>query len=152
MRNEASELWRVRQEKRLAKLKSEIKTRTDKIQVIKDELAPLRQERDKIHKDLSENRTFEIRGNDRLRVPVAEVAPIIKRWRAADENNTMALLAQKASISRRLVFKILQENPGEYITLTSADRILQALGLPHKIRGLTVVSISMMPKSKEGRN
>lgn len=142
--------WRSNLEREIAELNSEIET-------VVQHLKNLRDRRNKKQKELYDGRTGEVRSGDSLIVLTSDLRKHVKNWcELYDRQHGIggqSMLAEKAKVSSRLIRAILNPYSSyggtqekRFVTLQTADRLLQAMNLTYLISDLDV-----FPNTREGR-
>lgn len=135
------EQWRDETLAEIAKLDEEIK-------VLSSQLQELRDRRRKFQKTLWEGRTKEVRGSDTLLVMITDIKPYVTEWvenyNRDHGHGGQLMLSVRSRVSSRLIRHIIAYPNGnngrnDRVTLQSADRLMQACNVTHKMKDIRVI-------------
>jgi hypothetical protein len=137
------------------KLLNEIAATEETIEALELDLKELRAHRVQLKKKIYDGATGELRGYDNLLVLISDIRPSIQQWielyNRQHGGGAQRTLAERAIVSGRLIRAIKNQGTntsgGRFISLQTADRLLQACNLSHRISDLeVVVNGSVRPK------
>ena len=135
-----SDNWRDRTLNEIARIESEIAP-------IEAHLKQLKAERTRLKRVLYDGRTDELRGHDNLLVLMGDIRPFIKQWielydRQHGGQGGQLMLSVRSTVSTRLIRKIVNgtNNGQRFVTLQTADRLLQAANMSHRISDLDIIA------------